>query len=184
MDGRRRAVNLNKRQQLLAIFAGAVVALFLADQFILAPLTKSWTDRSKRIAELRKSIHQGNQLLEREQTIRSRWQSMRTNTLPENTSAAEHEVLKAFDRWSQDSGISVSSIRPQWRQRGEDYQTLECRADAFGSIQAVTRFLYNLERDPLALKVDSLEITARDNEGRQLAVGLQVSGLLLRRQEP
>jgi hypothetical protein len=33
------------------------------------------------------------------------------------------------------------------------------------------------------LKVDALEITTRDNDGRQLAVGLQVSGLLLRKQE-
>jgi Tfp pilus assembly protein PilN len=176
-------MNMNKRQQLLAIVAGAVVALFAADHFIFTPLVQSWNARSKRIAELTKSIQQGKQLLEREQTIRTRWQMMRNNTLPENTSTAENEVLKAFDRWSQESRISITSIRPQWRQRGEDYLTLDCRADAFGSIQAVTRFLYNLERDPLALKVDALEITTRDNDGRQLAVGLQVSGLLLRKQE-
>ena len=36
-----------------------------------------------------------------------------------------------------------------------------------------------LEKDPLALKIDSVEINARDNNGQQLSLGLQVSGLRL-----
>ena len=57
--------------------------------------------------------------------------------------------------------------------------TVECRADAFGSLQAITRFLYEIERDPLALKIESVEINARDRAGQQLSLGLQVSGLRL-----
>jgi len=56
---------------------------------------------------------------------------------------------------------------------------LECRADGFGSIEAVSRFLYEIEKDNLPLRVESVEITARDNNGQQLALALQVSGLLL-----
>ena len=104
---------------------------------------------------------------------------MNTNTLPENVSAAENQVLRAFDRWSQDSQISIASIKPQWKQAGEDYMTYECRADAFGSLQAITRFLYEIEKDPMALKIESVEINARDNNGQQLSLGLQVSGLRL-----
>ena len=119
----------------------------------------------------------------REQTIRRRWDSMRTNTLPEEVSAAENEVLQAFERWSQDSHISISGIKPQWKQAGDDYVTLECHADAFGTMEALTRFLYQVEKDPLALKLESVEITAKDNDGQQLALGLQVSGLRLSAQE-
>ena len=128
---------------------------------------------------MKKSISQGAFLLDRERAIRSRWDSMRTNTLPNNVSAAENEVLKAFDRWSRDSRISISSIRPQWKRNSDDYMTLECRADAAGSLPALTRFLYEAEKDPLALKVEAVEITARDNDGQQLSLALQVSGLLL-----
>ena len=62
--------------------------------------------------------------------------------------------------------------------------TLECRADASGSLSALTRFLYEIEKDPLALRIDSLEITARDNTGQQLSLNLQVSGLLLTTTSP
>src|SRR5207247_5376933 len=134
---------------------------------------------SARIAELKKSVSQGGMLLQRESTIRTRWDNMRTNTLPDNVSAAENEMLQAFERWSQDSCISVASIKPQWKRAGEDYMTLECRADAFGSIQALSQFLYSVEKDPLALKVEAVEISSRDDTGQQLSLALQVSGLLL-----
>jgi hypothetical protein len=128
---------------------------------------------------LTKQVNQGSLLVSRDSVIRARWDRMRNSTLPEEVSAAENEVLRAFERWSQESRISISSIKPQWKRAGDDFMTLECRADAFGSIQAVTRFLYEVEKDPLALRVEAVEITARDNDGQQLTVGLQVSGLQL-----
>ena len=57
--------------------------------------------------------------------------------------------------------------------------TLECRVDGFGNLSSLTRFLYDVEKDPMALKVEAVEITARDNDGQQLSLALQVSGLLL-----
>ena len=170
---------IKNRQQMLVIAAAVGAGILLGDKLIITPLPTSWKERGKRITELTKQVNQGSLLLAREQTIRDRWDLMRTNTLPENTSAAENEVLKAFERWSQESRLSISSIKPQWKRAGDDFMTLEFRADGFGSIQALTRFLYEVEKDPLALRVEAVEITSRDNDGQQLSVGLQVSGLQL-----
>jgi hypothetical protein len=177
-------VKIKNRQQFLAILAATAILIFVGDKLLFSPLTKAWKARSTRIAALEKSLSQGSLLIERDRTIRERWQRMSTNTLPNNTSAAENIVLRAFDRWSQESRISITSLKPQWKQREDDYMTLECRADAFGDIQAITRFLYELEKDPLAVKVDMIELSARDKDGEQLALGIQVSGLLLSAQEP
>jgi hypothetical protein len=171
---------IKNRERLLVLLVGIVVAVFLGDRIVLGPVRKGWVDRSTRIAELKKQVSQGTVLLGREQNLRQRWEQMRTNTLAENVSTAENEVLRAFERWSQESRISISSIKPQWKRGGDDdYVTLECRADAFGNISAVTRFLYEVEKDPLALKVESVEISARDSGGQQLELGLVVSGLQL-----
>src|SRR6185295_5661805 len=132
--------------QLLAILAGAAVALWMGDKLIFSPLTQSWKERAARIIELRKSVTQGAQLLEREQSIRQRWENMRTNTLPNHVSVAESQVFKAFDRWSQDSQISITSIKPQAKQNADDYMTVEFRVDAFGNLSTLTRFLYNVEK--------------------------------------
>jgi Tfp pilus assembly protein PilO len=172
-------MNINKRQQLLAILAIGVVAIWAGDKLLFTPLTKLWKQRVVQIADLRKSVNQGSQLLDRKNSIHNRWDLMRTNTLPTENSVAENQVLRAFDRWSQDSRISITSIKPQWKHNADDYITLECRVDAFGSLPTLTRFLYDVEKDPLALKVDAVEITSRDNDGQQLSLALQVSGLSL-----
>jgi hypothetical protein len=56
--------------------------------------------------------------------------------------------------------------------------TLDCRADAVGNLSEIARFLYEVEKDPLAFKIEGVDITARDTEGQQLALALQVSGLV------
>jgi hypothetical protein len=104
---------------------------------------------------------------------------MKSNMLPADESAAEHEALKAFDRWSQSSRVSIASIKPQWSRGRDARTTLECRADGFGGLESLTRFLHELEADPRAFHLLGLEITSRDNNGDQLSVAVRVSGLLL-----
>ena len=172
-------MNLTKRQQILAILAITLVGLYVADKLVFTPLTKSWKARAERITKLKEEVRDGSETLKRETALREQWDHMRTNTLTSVKSDAESQMLKAFERWSKDGGVSVSSIRPQWKEAEEAYKTLECRADVGGSLSAIANFLYLVERDPLGVKVDSLELTARNNEGSQMALVVQVSGLLL-----
>jgi hypothetical protein len=87
-------------------------------------------------------------------------------------------VLKAFDRWREDSRITLTSIKPQPKRGVDDLPTLEFRVDASGNLATITRFLYEVEKDPLALKLDLVELGTRDNDGALLTLVLQVSGLL------
>ena len=172
-------MQIKNRQQVLVIVAIVVVALFAGDRLLISPLLKGWSGRATHLAELRKQIAQGNMLLQREQNIRSRWEYMTRNALPNNTSAAEQQVFKAIDSWAQNSGVAIAAITPQWKHDSDDYMTFECRVDAAGDLGKLSRFLYSVERDPTALKLELVELGARDKEGQQLSLGLQLSGLVL-----
>ena len=172
-------MNLSNRQQVLTMVAIAAVVLLVGDRFIVTPMTKLWKQRAVEIAQMKKSVTQGASLLERESIIRSRWNLIETNTLATEVSVAENQVLRAFERWSKDSRIGVNGIKPQWKRNADEYATLECRVDAAGTLAEITRFLYEIEKDPLGLKLDIVEITTRDDRGQQLTLGLQVSGLQL-----
>jgi hypothetical protein len=177
-------VKIKNRQQVLIMSTIAIVAILAADRIIINPLSSLWSARSKRIVELRKKVQAGKRLVGRERSLRTHWDEMRTNTLPANPSIAEQQVLSAFNRWSEDSRVTITSISPQWKHDADEYTTLQCRVEASGNLNAVSKFLYNMEKDPMALRLETLEISARDNEGQQLAVGLQVSGLVLNSQQP
>jgi len=169
-------MKINNRQKLLGILAMAIVGVFVADKMIFTPVLDGWKTRSATVAQLRKSINQGNMLLQREKLTRDRWNDIRGSTLPINASQAEKEMLNAFEQWSADSQVSISSIRPQWKKGAtDDYSVLECRVDAAGSLPVLAKFLYNIESSPMAVKMETVELTARDNNGEQIALGLLVS---------
>ena len=175
-------MKIANRQQLIAVLAIAMVVLLVGDKILFKRLTSFWKGRSEQIADLRKRVSQGKLLLQREEAVRRRWSDMRNNTLPKDTSVAEQRLLRAFDQWAQESRISVTAITPQWRRDSDDYMLLECRVDALGSLSTITRFIYDIERDPMGLKLETVQLTTRDKEGQQIALGLQISGLVLNSQ--
>jgi len=168
------------RQKLLLWGAAIVVGLWVAETAIVTPLIKSWQARSAEIQRLRKAVDRGQVLLRNEERLRTSWSDIRTNSLSLEPAIAENQILKAFDAWSRESGVSIAGLRPQWKRSEDDFATLECRADVSGSLPAITRFLYEAEKDPLGIRVESLELVTRDVNGSQLTLALQVSGLQLR----
>lgn len=174
----------NNRQQLLIIVALTAVGLFAADQFVIEPLLKVWKARETRITELRQGIAAGKTLKQRERGIRNYWRDISERTLTNNPSAAEHRVFQAIDHWAQSSGATVAGINPQWKHDSEDALTYECHVDVTGDLGRLSQFLYNVEQEPMALRLQSVEISARDKDGQQLSLALQFSGLILTPQKP
>lgn len=172
-------MKIENRQQVLVVVTIAVVALFLCDRVLIGPLAQWWKARQIQVVKLRQEVNNGRMLIQREAVIRERWNEMRTNTLPANASVAEQLVLQAFDGWAQDSGASITSIAPQWKNDSPDYTTLDCRVEASGDLGTLSRFIYDLEKGPMALRLESLALNTRDDAGQQLTLDLQVSALLL-----
>jgi len=176
-------MKIRSRQQWLMVIAAVGLVLLAADRAVLTPLTRLWKARSERIVRLRQQIERGASLLQREQSIRRQWDQMRRHSLPNSSSLAEQQLLRAFDAWARDSRATITVITPQWKEE-DDHKSLECRVDASGSLETLCRFLYNIEKDPMALKLDRVELTAHDDNGEQLTLGLQISGLALNPSSP
>ncbi len=172
-------MKIENRQQFLVALTVAAVVLLAGDKLVLTPLTNLWKDRAREITRLRTEVAEGSALLKREQAIRDHWTEMQTNSLPNNPSLAQEQVLKAFVNWSQESGVSINAITPQWRNDSDEYKTLVCHVDASGTMWMLSRFLYDVELGPMALKVESVDLSSHDNNGQQMTLGLQVSGLVL-----
>jgi len=172
-------MNIQNRQQLLIMLTGAALALFIGVNWIYTPLANLWSARSQEIKALHVKVNDGNFLKKRETDIRARWDNMRANALPANTSLAENQVITAFNNWSRDSGAEISSVLPQWKNDATNYMTLNCRVEATGSLGALSQFLYQVEKGPMPLKADTVELSAHDATGQQLTLGLEISGLAL-----
>jgi hypothetical protein len=170
----------SNRQRLLIILAGAAVLLLVLDSVVLTPLTKGWQTRSAEIARLKENVTEGHGMMERAERTRSVWAEMQSQALPRDPAKAEQYLISAFDRWGRGANVELGSIKPQWKRGTTNrFSQLECRVDATGTLATLSRFLFDVERSPLALRVDSVELTSRDDNGQKLTLGLLVSGLRL-----
>ena len=165
------------RQKVLLIATAAAIALYVLDAVLITPLTKTWQTHAAEIVKLTKDVARGRGLIERGPQTQRKWAEMQAGALPKDAAQAEQDLISAFDRWGRDNRIELGSIKPQWKRGTDRYSTLECRVDATGTLATLSRFLYELEKSPIALRVDSVELTARDEGGNKLTLGLIVSGL-------
>jgi hypothetical protein len=173
-------MQIKDRQQFLTILAAIAVALLVLDKIVAPPLTKFWDSRAKELQDLQAQVKEGQRLIARRDGIRGEWAAIQAASLSNNLTVAEQQVYRGIEQWTESSGVTINSITPQSKDSSDSsYKTIECRVDASGSIDRVTRFLYDLENDPMALKLQIVELTASDNTGQQLALGVQVSGLVL-----
>jgi hypothetical protein len=176
-------VKTGNRQQVLILVTFAVVALFAGDRLVYGPLKSLWQARAKEIRELQGQIRRGAATIRNEPGIRGKWDLMRTNTLPNNQSAALEQISKAFHDWAEESGASLNGVTPQWKSDSDEFKTVVCRVDASGTLWMLSRFIYDIEKDPMGLKLESVDFSSRDNTGQQLTLALQVSGLVLTSQD-
>jgi Tfp pilus assembly protein PilO len=172
-------MKIDNRPQFLMALTISAVALYIGVNFIATPLYSLWSARSAQIKDLRAKVREGKTLIQRETLVRSRWSDMSSNSLPNDSSLAEQQLLKSFDTWAGETGVEISSIMPQWKNDSTNYMTLNCRVEASGNLGTLTQFLYHTEQGSAALKLDSVELSAQDTTGQQLTLGLQISGLAL-----
>ena len=145
----------------------------------MSPLVRSWKKRSERIAVLKRSLEKGDVLVDREMDLTRRWNDTNERSLTSEMSVAENRIMNSVSDWAGKSGLEISSLKPRRMFGEKDFQKLEFRLSATGDLESVTRFPFELETDPLSLNLEDLEITARDNEGRNLALTVRFTGLIL-----
>ncbi len=173
-------MQIKNRQTFLLIVVASLLGLLILNSIVFDPLIESWKARSAKISKLTDDVNAAHQLIKYEPGIRRNWNGRKDNMLPTSNSQAEAMMMDAFDRWQRSSGITRSSYRTQWRQGNDDsYMTLECHADFSGNLRAITEFLYQLEKEQMAAQLESMQLTARDNNGREMTLTLQVSSVQL-----
>lgn len=172
-------MEIKNRQQFLVVLTIAAAALFVGVNFIFTPLGHWWSARSKQITELRNQVKDGKLLVQREAGIRSHWSEMQSNALPPGASLAEQNFLHAVDDFARNSGAELTSVMPQWKSESTNYFTLNCRVESAGDLGALSRFIYSLEKGPMPLRLDTVELGSRDNNGQQMTLGLEINGLAL-----
>jgi hypothetical protein len=169
----------NKREKLLLSVTLLAVAILIGDRLVLGPLVNSWKIRNDKIEKLESDIAKGKTLLPRLKFSMEKWGTYVSDNLNSTNTIAEDEVLRAIENWTGDSGILLTSIKPQWQNHDDRYRTYDVRLVAEGTMQESIEFVHAIELDELPLKIEQLELASREKSGKLISVSVHFTGLQL-----
>ena len=172
-------MNLSKRERWAAYVTIAVVCVFVLDSYIVTPLLnrRAQTEADKQ-ATLAKMDRTAN-LFARRKQMGPRWKQMLANGLTSQPSQAESQVLHAVRNWAQESGITLTSVKPEHAVGQGRLREILFLATGTGTMRAVARFLGQVEGTQLPLKVRELQLGSRKKGADDLSVQVRLSALYL-----
>ena len=130
-------VVLNKRERIIALVTGGVLALLAADRLLLSPLV----ERSNRVSM---DLTAANADLAPEQLFRNaprmnqRWNQMISAGMKPEVTESESQALRALYDWAQASGVSLQSLQPDRVERPlpqKEFRQVTLRADRDGLVE-------------------------------------------------
>ncbi len=170
---------LSKRERY--IVAATIIAVFILvlDRYIVTPFLHRRAQVESEKQDLLREMESAINQFARRRQMAQKWQDMLAAGLKSDAAEAESRVLHAVRNWSHESGLRLSSVKPERIAREGDLQEITFQAAGTGSMRSVAQFLWRLETASLLLKVKELQLGSRKEGADDLSLQLRISALYL-----
>jgi len=172
-------MNLSRRERTIGTVAIAVIAIFAADRFLVTPYLDLRYRLEKEKTQAARELQSGRELVRTESEIVSLWAEELRNGLKTSPGAAESMTLNALRDWAAESGLSLSSVKPEGSTRMGQMEEIAFQAIGEGRMRNVIRFLYLIENTSLPVKATDLQLTTRKEGVDELTLQVRVTALCL-----
>ncbi len=166
---------LSKREKTIGLVAGLVLGALALDSFVVRPFFDSMDQLEQEQEMLRGRLADAKQTIAASDMARRRWGEFRAGSLETDASSTENNLLNALRGWSQDSRLTLTSIRPDRTTGNHGLQEKNFQASVQGPMSAVSAFLYRVETSHLPVRIREMQITSRSEGTDDLAVQIRLS---------
>src|SRR3954465_7510660 len=170
---------LSRRERYIVIATVAVVGFLALDQLVLTPLF----DRREVVqAQSRQKVEEldrANALFTNRARLNRKWIEMTGTSLQADGSTAESQIIRAVGDWARESGLNLSSVKPERAEKEKQFMKITFRANATGNMAAISRFMWRLQTSKVPVRVTDLSITTRRDGVDDLSLDVGISTLYL-----
>jgi Tfp pilus assembly protein PilO len=170
-------VILSKRERYIAMFVLVAIAVLVLDRYVLTPYLARRAQLTAAKLSILAELERAQTMFARKTQLSPKWEEMLNSGLKTDAAAAESAVLNALRDWSQESGLALSTLKPERSIQRAELSELTFQAAGVGTMSAVSRFLWRVESSPLPVRVNDLQLGARREGTDDLTLQVRVSAL-------
>lgn len=174
---------LTNRERLIMILAGLAVAILIADRYVLGPIFEKRSQAAQLKQNLQADVEKAQSTLQRRKVIGKRWSQMQQDGLSGNIEVIEGLLFRRLEESSQRSRLLIDSIQPERLMKEGRIGQIEFMVSATGTMDAVTRFLWDIEMAEIPVKIDSLQLSSNNENATQMSLQLTLSSIYLIEEE-
>lgn len=170
-------MNLARREKTMLFGVLAILLLWGLDQYVLTPLWDRQDELQLKRGQIQADIARDQKLFSERKQLKPKWKGMLESGLKRDPAEAEGQLLHALRDWARDSGLSLSSIKPDRPESKSDMKEVLVQAAGSATMDSIARFLWQLQSSSFPLKVTDLQISARNDDSSELVLQVKVSTL-------
>ncbi len=166
---------MSPRERTMAIAAVGLIGVLAVYQLALSPLLTRADAASERLDAAR-AIEEERQLeIQNQLAERRRWKRIGGETLRDEPATAEGQLVNRVPAWASESGVSLSSIRPDRADASEGFGRVALRVTAAGELAEIGRFLYAIESADVPVRISDLTLVTREEGEDNLSLQLTLA---------
>ena len=170
-------MTLNKRERYIAIGVGVAVLLYISDSIFFTPMFDQLSQADKLIDEHQQELLKDNGIMQNSLTARRKWKSLTDNHLPADASTAEQAMLARVRDVAQSTGLALGQQNRSTHEKQGGFEVITRRFSGEGNMYRLTRFLYELDRSEIPVRVVDLSINSKKDGTDDLLVTFGISTL-------
>jgi len=169
---------LSKRERVIALLTLLVVGALVLDRFVVTPVLGRLDATSSQRQELLAQLNEAQGLFASRGKLERKWRTMVSDGL-RSDSEAESRVARALDEWSADTGLTVTSVKPERGASDKGLTEMAFVVAGKGRLDAVAQFLYMVETSSLPIKIKDMQLGSAGESGDSMSLQLRLSVLYL-----
>lgn len=170
---------LTNRERTIMIVAVLAVLVLIADRYVLSPVLDEFSAIKQQKETLQATLEQSMATLERGKKLNQRWTQMQQAGLSYDVQKTEGLLLRYLEESSSRSRFLLTSIQPEHSTVQEKFGRIDFTVSGTGSMETITRFLWDVEKAQVPLKIESLQLGANDENARQMSLQVKLSSIYL-----
>ena len=173
---------LSKRERIILIVTALVVGALVVDKLVFGPVKGRLDELKVQRDQLLAEVGEAQSLFERRRLLEPRYRMMLSDDF-QNDREAESRILRVLDDWSEESALTLSSVKPERVASDQGLKEMTFVVAGKGTLRAVAQFLWQIEAAALPIKVKSMQLGSASESGDSMSLQLRLSALYLGAEE-
>jgi Tfp pilus assembly protein PilO len=170
-------MDLSKREKGLMYGSLGVLAILAIDYYALTPLMEQQDLLNVQRDQILSEMERDRKLFAERKQLAPKWKTLLSDGLKGDPAEAEGQLLHGLRNWANETGLTLSSVKPDRPESKEQLKQIYIQASGTGSMDSIAKFLYKMQSAGIPLKVTELQIGARNEGDSNLAMQFKVSTL-------